>query len=134
MIDKYAIRFTAFSLYALAIAIFISVSFVSVYHILTLVAFILLFTRKEINFKNLPASAWALLMFIGTQLLSASVNFAELEEKSRSIGIIKYPLVAILSLILFRYQKLQNDDFFKKHSRMAFNIFLATIIIAFTYG
>ncbi|MES2803341.1 MAG: O-antigen ligase family protein [Bdellovibrionota bacterium] len=134
MTDKYAIRFTAISFYTLAIAIFVSVSLLSVYHLLTLIAFVLLFSRKEINFKNLPASAWALFAFIAAQLLSAAVNFAELEEKSRSIGSIKYPLIAILCLTLLRYQKLSDDEFFKKHSQIAFNVFLATIIITFAYG
>ncbi len=134
MTDKYAIRFTAISFYALAMAIFASVSFISIYQLLILIAFVLFFIRKEIDFKNLPASTLALLSFIGVQLLSATVNFAELEEKFRSIGIIKYPLSGILALILFRNQKLQNDEFLKKHSRIAFNIFLATIVIAFVYG
>lgn len=134
MTDKYAIRFTAISFYALALAIFASVSFISIYQILILFAFVLFFIRKDIDFKNLPASTLALLSFIGIQLLSATVNFTELEEKFRSIGIIKYPLSGILALILFRNQKLQNDEFLKKHSRIAFNIFLATIVIAFVYG
>lgn len=134
MTDKYAIRFTAISFYALAMAIFASVSFISIYQLLILIVFVLFYIRKEINFKNLPASTLALLSFIGVQLLSAIVNFAELEEKFRSIGIIKYPLSGILALILFRHQKLQNDEFLKKHSRIAFNIFLATIVIAFVYG
>lgn len=134
MIDKYVFRFTAFSFYALAFAIFISVSLLTVYHLLTVIVFIILFIRKKTNIKNLPQSAWALLAFICTQLLSAAVNFAELEEKSRSIGSIKYPLMGILGLLIFSHQKLQNDEFIKKHSKIAFNIFLATIIIAFVYG
>ncbi len=134
MTDKYAIRFTAISFYALAMAIFASVSFISIYQLLILIVFVLFFIRKEIDFKNLPASTLALLSFIGVQLLSATVNFVELEEKFRSIGIIKYPLSGILALIVFRHQKLQNNEFLKKHSRIAFNIFLATIVIAFIYG
>jgi len=134
MTDKYAFKFAVISFYALALAIFISVSLLSVYHLLTLITFLILLMRKKINLKNLPQSAWALLIFIGSQLLSAAVNFSELEDKFRSIGGIKYPLVGIIGLLIFRNQQLQNDEFFKKHSRIIFNIFLATIIIAFSYG
>lgn len=134
MSDKYASRFVAFSFYALALAIFISVSLISIYHLLTLITFIILFTRKEINLKSAPLSVWALLVFIGTQLLSAAINFSELQDKSRSIGAIKYPLVGILALFIFRNTKIQTDEFLKKHSKIAFNIFLITIIVAFFYG
>lgn len=134
MTDKYASRFTAFSFYALSLAIFVSVSLLSVYQLFTLITFIALFTSKKINLKNVPLSAWALLVFIGTQLLSAAVNFSELQDKFRSIGGIKYPLMGFFGLLIFRSQKLQNDEFLKKHSRIAFNVFLTTIIIAFCYG
>lgn len=134
MTDKYAFRLTAISLYALALAFFISVSLLSVFHLLILISFLLLLSRKEINFTNIPKSAWALLVFIGSQLISAAVNFSELEDKTHSIGVIKYPLIGILGLLIFQHQKLQNDDFFKKQAKFAFNIFLATIVIAFFYG
>lgn len=134
MTDKYASRFTAFSFYALSLAIFVSVSLLSVYQLLTLITFIVLITFKKINLKNVPLSAWVLLAFIGTQLLSAAVNFSELQDKLRSIGGIKYPLIGILGLLIFQNKELQTDEFLKKHSKIAFNIFLATILFAFIYG
>lgn len=134
MTDRLAFRLTAISFYALAVAFFVSVSLLSVYHLLILVAFLILLTRKDIDFKNIPKSTWALLAFIVAQILSAAVNFSELEEKTRSIGGIKYPLLGIIGLLIFRHPKFQSDEFVKKHSRIAFNIFLATIIIAFSYG
>ncbi|AZZ36553.1 hypothetical protein CIK05_07040 [Bdellovibrio sp. qaytius] len=134
MTDKNAIRFTAISFYALALAIFISVSLISIYQILTLIAVVLLFKHKEINFKKLPKSSLALLAYIGVQLLSAAVNFSELSDKARSIGSVKYPLIGILSVLIFSHHKIQNDVLFKKHARIAFNIFLSTIAIAFVYG
>lgn len=129
-----AAKVTAVSFYALAIAIFISVSFVSIYHVFTIIAFLILLAAKEIDFKKLPASAYALLAFVAAQLLSAAVNFSELSDKSKSIGIIKYPLLGIAGLLIYQNKKIQINEFLSKHRQFAFNVFLATIIIAFIYG
>lgn len=134
MTDRYAFRLTAISLYALALAIFVSVSLLSVFHLLILIVFLLLIARKQLDIRNIPLSAWALIAYLGIQLMSATVNYSELEEKFRSIGVIKYPLIGILGLLIFRDQILQNNDFLKKHSKTAFYVFLATIPIAFYYG
>ena len=130
-------RITAYSLYALALAFFVSVSLLTVYHVLTLIAVVLIVMQKEINLltlKKLPASSWALFTYIVVQLVSAAVNFSELNDVSRSVGGIKYPLIGILAVLLYQNQKLQNSEFLKKHSALALNVFLATIVAAFAYG
>lgn len=134
MTDNFAFRSIAISLYALALAFFVSVSLLSVFHLFILIAFLILLKCKHIYLKDIPLSVWALLAYIGTQLLSSAINFTAMEDKWRSIGAIKYPFIGILGLFIFRYENLQLDHLIKKHVRFAFNIFLATIILAFAYG
>lgn len=134
MTENFGFRILVTSFFPLAIAIFLSVSLIPVYQVLSILASIVLFKSKVINLKKLPLSTWALIAFIGAQLLSATLNFSELHDKARSIGAIKYPMVAIFCLIIFRTHNLLEHEKIKKCGRIAIHIFLATMILAFFYG
>lgn len=134
MTDKYSTRFLAYSFYPLALCLFISVSLIPIYHVLTVLAFVLLFKNKEINFKSLTSSAWALIAFVAVQFLSALVNINEMQDVGRSFGTLKYPLFGIMGLLMFQKQDLQQSDFLKKHARLAFNLFIITMWVAFIFS
>lgn len=134
MTDKNAIRFLAFSLYPLALSVFVSVSLIPIYHALTLITFFALLHRKEINLNNLPKSALALSAFVGIQILSVLINFSTMEDMGHSLGSLKYPLFGVIGLILFQNKKVQENEYLKKHARCALNVFLLTILVAFIYS
>ena len=133
MTDKYTPRLLAFSFYGLALGIFVSVSVIPIYHIFTILAFLLFLKNKKINFKTLPTSAWALIAFVLIQLISGLINFTEMQDVSRSFGTLKYPLMAVIGLLLFQKSELVENDFLKRHAKYALNLFLFSIILAFSY-
>lgn len=134
MTNKYSTRLLAYSFYPLALCLFISVSLIPIYHLLTVLAFVILYKNKEISFKALTPSAWALIAFVGVQLTSALINFSSMQDVGRSLGTLKYPLFGIMSLLIFQNQDLQQSDFFKRHAKYAFNIFILTMWIAFIFS
>lgn len=134
MTENAVTKTTIISLFALALAIFVSVSLISIYHLLTLIAFLLWLKQKEFRFNTLPASAWALLAFVVIQLISTTINFSDIVDKPHSIGIIKYPLIGLAALLIYQNPKWSQNELVKEYSRIAFNLFLFTIILAFFYG
>ena len=134
MTEQRATKILAYSFYPLALGIFVSVSLIPLYQILIFIAFLLFLKQKELSFKNLPNSTKALLGFIIIQLLSALVNISDLQETSRSLGTLKYPLLAVIGLMLFRNEKIQNNNFLLIHAKRSLNLFLFTIALAFSYS
>ena len=134
MTDKHANKLLAYSLYPLALGIFVSVSVIPIYHILTVSAFLLFLHHKQIKLKELPPSAWALIAFVVAQLISVFVNFTAMQETTKSLGTLKYPLFGVIGLLLFRSEAIQNNEYLRKHAKNSLNLFLFTIVAAFFFS
>lgn len=139
--EKIARAFIVISFYALSLALFVSVSLISIYHVFTLMAFLLLligsiknefFTFQKLfnqALKSLPKSSFFLMAFIFWQIISGLLQFSDLKDPSRSLGSVKYPLIGLFSL--FVYTQIAEN---KKHLKIALYLFCMSLIAAFLYG
>ncbi|WP_374001691.1 O-antigen ligase family protein [Bdellovibrio bacteriovorus] len=119
------------ALYAFSLSVFVSVSLVAAFQILLVIAFLLAAFSGGLSLK-LPKSGWFLLAFVFAQILSGILNFPELQEKSHALGLIKYPLVGLIGVILFR--NLQSTTVLKDSIRPIFYLFLLSIVVACIHG
>lgn len=122
---------TTAALFFLAAGIFTSVSILSGYQILFVIAAIY-YTYLAIKEKNinLPKSSWAILAFVVAALISTTVNFDIIEAPGKSYGRVKYYLMAIGGIFVMRYY-LQTAS--QKVLQFLAHTFLLSMVVASGY-
>ncbi|MFY7994326.1 MAG: O-antigen ligase family protein [Bacteriovoracaceae bacterium] len=119
------------ALFFLAAGIFTSVTILSAYQILFVIAatYFTYLAIKEENYK-IPKSAWALLAFSFVAFLSTTLNFDVIDSPGKSYGRIKYYLMGVATIFAMRYYLKSATE---KTLQVLIHMFLLSMVVASGY-
>lgn len=122
-----------FSLMALALGLFTSMTFLAFTHILIVIP-CLFIAFKKTDFKKFPKSSWFLLGVIAAIVISIIVNQDIMEQGYKSITKVKYYLIAFFSIAPYSYWwfvlKKHELDRQKKTNHLLVAFFLVTTLVS----
>jgi O-antigen ligase len=116
---------------SIALGLFTSVSILSLFHIFTVIPFLLIFWEAIKSDNSFPMSSKFIIALILWALISNFYNFHILTEPLNSFGKIKYLLFAFLSVFGFQFW-LKNVS--TQSLKNIFKILFFTIVLATFYG
>jgi O-antigen ligase len=124
-------KLTFLALFTFAIGILTSVTIPAGLHIFGSISGIYYLSKRKHLIKGLPLSAYALLLFCLSWIISTLVNFSSINAFGKSFGSIKYWLFSIVFMFpLAAYFKQDRT----KQIRLLLNILLSTIILSLVVG